>query len=267
MKFFPLPFHSHVSRVGRIALLLMAGAWAGLSAASAQTDEIQVYTGELAAPGELSLMFHNNYTFQGAKTAGLPGGIVPNHSFNGVPEFAYGVNDWCELGAYFFVYSRTGDAHYLADSAKLRATFAVPHAEKRSFFYGVNFELSRNARRWDEKRITGEIRPIIGWRSGPVDFIINPILDTSFDGLSRLDFAPAIRLDYNFSETWAAAIEHYADYGPVNHFLPGNQQGQSLFAVFDYSGKTTVEFGLGTGLNSASDKLVVKLMVGWPLNH
>lgn len=235
--------------------------------ASAQTDEIQVYTGELAAPGELSLTFHNNYTFQGAKTADLPGGIVPNHSLNGVPEFAYGVNDWCELGAYFFVYSRTHDAHTLADSAKLRATFVVPHAEKRSFFYGVNFELSRNARRWDAKRITGEIRPIIGWRRGPVDFIINPILDTSFDGLDRLDFAPAIRLAYNFSKTWAGAIEHYADYGPLRHLLPAGKQQHALFAVIDYGGKPDIEFGLGVGLNSVTDKLVMKLMIAWPLNH
>ena len=251
----------------RFSVLLFVGFCAWPLVAPGQTDEIQVYTGELAAPGELSLTLHNNFTFQGGKTTALPGGIVPHHALNGVPEFAYGVNDWCELGAYFFVYSRTHDAHYLADSAKLRATFAVPHAEKRSFYYGVNFELSRNARRWDGKRITGEIRPIVGWRSGPVDFIVNPILDTSFNGLNQLDFAPAIRLAYNYSEFWAGAIEHYADYGPLHHFLPGGQQQQSLFAVIDYSGKTNVEFGIGTGLNSATDKLVVKLMLGWPLNH
>jgi hypothetical protein len=258
----------HLSNIrSRFVISFFAAFAAWPLVASAQTDEIQVYTGELAPPGELSLMFHNNFTIRGAKSAELPGGVVPHHSLNGVPEFAYGVNDWCELGAYFFVYSRTHDGHYLADSAKLRATFAVPHAEKRSFFYGVNFELSRNARRWDTKRITGEIRPIVGWRNGPVDFIINPILDTSFDGLSRLDFSPAVRLGYNFSETWAVAVEHYSDFGPINHFLPSNQQQRSLFAVFDFSGKTNIEFGIGTGLNSATDKFVVKLMVGWPLSH
>ena len=240
-------------------------AWPAI--ASAQTDEIQVYTGELAAPGEFLLTLHNNYTLQGHKTADLPGGVIPDHSLNGVPELAYGVNDWIELGAYLAVYTRTRDAHTLAQSAKLRATFAVPHAEKRSFFYGVNFELSRNARRWDAKRISGEIRPIIGWRSGPVDFIVNPILDTSFDGLDQLDFAPAMRVAYNFSERWTGAIEHYADYGTLRHFLPARQQQQTLFAVFDYNGKTDVEFGIGHGLNQATDKLVVKLMLSWPLNH
>ena len=254
------PFHRRA-----VALLICLSGWSII--ASAQTDEIQVYTGELAAPGELTLTLHNNYTFQGRTTADLPGGVVPNHALNGVPEFAYGLNDWTELGAYFAVYTRTHDAHYLAESAKLRATFAVPHADKRSFFYGVNFELSHNALRWEEKRTTAEIRPIVGWRSGPVDFIVNPILDTSFNGFDQLDFAPAVRLAYNFSELWTVSVEHYADYGPLRHFLPGSQQQQSLFAVVDYNGKTGVEFGIGHGLNDATDKLVVKLMLSWPVNH
>ena len=37
--------------------------------------------------------------------------------------------------------------------------------------------------------------------------------------------------------------------------------------MFDYNGKTGVEFGIGGGLNHATDKLVVKLMLSWPLNH
>jgi hypothetical protein len=237
------------------------------TAARAQTDEIQVYTGELAAPGELTLTLHNNFTPDGRKTADLPGGVIPNHALNGVPEFAYGLNDWIELGAYLGVYTRTQDNHYLAESTKLRATFAVPHAEKRDFFYGVNFELSHNALRWEEKHTSAEIRPIVGWRSGPVDFIVNPILDTSFNGLDQLDFAPATRVAYNFSKLWAGALEHYADFGPIRHFQPGSQQQQALFAVFDYSGKTGVEFGIGHGLNDATDKLVVKLMLSWSLNR
>src|SRR6266550_4531655 len=46
---------------------------------------------------------------------------------------------------------------------KLRMLFAVPRADDRTFFYGVNFELSYNAKHWDPTRDTSEIRPIIGW--------------------------------------------------------------------------------------------------------
>src|SRR5439155_2777747 len=97
------------------------------------------------------------------------------------------------------------------------------------------------------------IRPIIGVRFGPVDLIVNPILDTSFDRLENLDFAPCARIAYNLSPKWSFALEHYADLGPIRHFLPRSEQSHSLFAVVDYSGKTGVEFGIGRGLNDAAD--------------
>jgi hypothetical protein len=162
--------------VGGIAWLLVAGA-------DAQTDEIQVYDADINSSGQFSLQLHNNYTPIGRNLPDFKGGIVPNHTLNGVPEWAYGVTDWLELGAYVPVYSWTGSRRLLIDGAKLRAEFVVPHAQERSFFYGVNFELSFNARYWEPTRNSGEIRPIIGGRIGPVDLIVNPILDTSFQGL------------------------------------------------------------------------------------
>lgn len=230
--------------------------------AHAQSDEIQVYTGALAAPGEFSLTLHDNYILDGAKTPAFPGGIVPDHSFNGVAEWAYGVNDWFEAGLYLPLYTRERDGSVLINGAKLRALFAVPHADDRSFFYGVNFELSYNAKHWDTSHMSGEIRPIVGFREGPVDVILNPILDTAFDGLSHLDFAPSLRVAYNLSPQWAVAAEHYADFGPVNGFLPGNAQEHTLFAVADYAAEgLDIEAGIGFGLTDASDKTVLKLIL------
>jgi len=84
---------------------------------------------------------------------------------------------------------------------KLRALFVSPDAADRSFFLRHQFPNSAyNARHWDPNRYTSEIRPILGWRFGPVDLIFNPILDNSYQGVSRLDFAPATRLAYNFSK-------------------------------------------------------------------
>ena len=61
--------------------------------ACAQTDEIQVYTGEINKPGEFSVTLHNNYTPSGRKKPDFAGGIVPDHAWNGVTEWAYGVTD------------------------------------------------------------------------------------------------------------------------------------------------------------------------------
>jgi hypothetical protein len=235
--------------------------------AKAQTDEIQVYTGELAEPGEFTLTLHNNYTPNGLKTPAFPGGVRPDGTLNGVPEFAYGATEWLELGTYLPVYSVSPGGHYYVESVKLRALFAVPHAEKRQFFYGLNFELSRNASRWEEARYSGEMRPIIGLRFGAIDFIVNPILDTTFSRVSDLEFAPSTRLAYNASSKWAFAVEHYADLGTLRRLLPAREQSQSLFLVADYSGKTGIEFGIGHGLNGATDELVFKLMLSSSLNR
>ena len=142
-----------------------------------------------------------------------------------------------ELGAYLPVYSWTGNWRVLIDGAKLPAEIVVPHAVERNFFFGVNLELSFNARYWESTSNSGELRPIIGGRIGPVDLITNPILDTSFRGLGSLDFAPASRIAYNFSPSWAVAVEHYADFDRVSHFEPPTRQYQTLFAVVDYRGE------------------------------
>ena len=230
--------------------------------AAGQGDEIQVYTGELAAPREVSLTLHANYTPRGRKVADFAGGIVPQGSVNGALEWAYGVNEWFEAGAYLPVYTLTRDGTFKVDGVKARALFAVPHAETRSFFYGVNFELSYNAAHWDPSRYSAEIRPIVGARSGHWDVIANPILDTSFDGFDALVFAPSLRVANNVTPEWALAIEQYSDFGPVRRFESRGLQQQNLFAVTDFSRKSfSVEFGVGVGLTGVSDSVILKTIL------
>jgi hypothetical protein len=243
-----------------IAGLLLLVFWS--ATASAQTDEIQVYDAEIAEPGVFNLMVHNNFTPEGLKTPRFPGGLVPNQTLNGVPEWAYGVTDWFEQGLYLPLYSVANGEGPVLDGFKVRELFVVPHAAEQTFFYGINFEFSYNANHWDPNRSTSEIRPIIGWHLGKFDFIINPILDNSWTGFNNLDFAPSVRLAYNVSKTWAVAAEVYSDYGPLKRFLPTDEQSQQLFGVVDYkSDEFNVEVGVGYGLTPASDRWVMKLMI------
>lgn len=232
----------------------------------AQTDEIQVYSGEINKPGQYTITLHNNYTPSGRKQPAYPGAIIPDHALNGVPEIGYGVNEWWEVGAYLPVYTITRDGRALVDSAKIRTLFAVPHAEDRAFFYAVNFELSFNAHHWEQAPVSAEIRPIIGVRFGKLDLIFNPIVDFAFRGFRSLDFAPATRIAYNFTPVWTGALEHYADFGELRHFGAAVSQAQSLFAVVDYNGQSQgqpfdIEFGVGHGFAAASDNIVLKLLV------
>jgi len=235
--------------------------------ALAQTDEIQVYDAEIAAPGVFNLTLHNNFTPSGQLAPAEPSGVIPNHSLNGVAEWAYGVAPWFEAGLYFPLYSITGDGSVLFNGFKLRTLFVEPNAADQVFVYGINFEFSDNMLHWNAHRYTGEIRPIIGWHLGSIDFIVNPIVDNNYEGVGKLDFAPESRLAWNLSKAWAVAAEEYDDFGPIEHFDGHNGQSHQIFSVFDYRSATlTVEAGLGFGLSAGSDHRVIKLILSRDLN-
>jgi len=241
---------------------------AGPGMAFAQTDEIQVYDGAIAEKGKFNLMLHNNFTPKGLKEPAFPGAIQSDKAYVGVSEWAYGVTNWFEAGLYLPLYSYSQNLGGSINGFKLRALFVKPNADERRFFYGVNFEFSVNAKQWDPRRITSEIRPIVGWHLHPVDIIVNPIMDTSYiGGLKSLDFAPSVRVAYNFSPKWAAAVEEYADYGPFRQISPASEQSHQIWAVVGHPTKfADIEAGIGFGLTSASDKVTLKLMLSRDLN-
>jgi hypothetical protein len=227
--------------------------------ALAQTDEIQVYDATIAEPGQVDMTVHANYTPRGRTDADFAGGVVPNHSVNGAFEFAYGLREDWELGLYLPVYTYA-DSRLQFDGAKLRSLWVSPQARQRRFFYGLNIEYSFNAPHWDNSRTSLEIRPIVGVRAGHWDFILNPIIDSDFDGLGRMHAEPAARVAYNFSDTVATAVETYSDLGPLSHMYSWQSQAQTMFAVIDWSTgvRSSVELGVGHGFTSESDAWVVK---------
>src|SRR6266581_9733307 len=232
--------------------------------AARAADEIQVYNAEINRPGQFSLQLHGNYVPRGRTVAEYPGGMVPDGALNGTPEFALGVTDFWEVGAYLpYAVTRGGD--YEPGGAKLRTLLASPHAHDRRFFYGVNFELGYQPRFFEETHWNSEIRPIIGWRRKPFEFIVNPILDVVLSGPRHtVDFAPAARFACLLSPAWAVGLEHYADFGPIDNFTRSSLRLQELFLVADYSGPMLdVDFGVGRGLTSGSDDWTVKFILGW----
>ena len=248
-------------------VLVVFGLLAVPTLASAQADEIQVYDGGLAPVGVFNLTWHNNFTPKGLQTPAFPGAVVADKSFNGVPEWALGVTPWFEAGLYLPLYSRDKASGFGLDGFKLRALFAVPHAGDRTFFYGANFEFSINAQRWDTSRLTSEIRPIIGWHVKPWDIIVNPIVDTAYNGLKNLEFVPATRVAYNFPSGWTAAVEEYANLGPIHAFAPLDAQAHQLYGVVDRTWRGwDIEGGVGVGLTDASDRLTLKLILARDLN-
>lgn len=241
-----------------------------LSAASfAQTDEIQVYDAAIAEPGVLNLMIHTNFTPVGRAEPSFPNAIIANHSVNGAAEWAYGVKPWFEQGLYLPLYSFSStNRGATINGFKIRELFVRPHAGEHEFFYGLNFEFSVNALYWESRRITSELRPILGVHLHRWDLIYNPILDTDYTGgVKGLEFNPAARVAYNFSDEWAVAAEEYDGFGQLRGFLPSDQQFHETWAVVDRSSNVVnVEMGVGAGWSGGADRITFKLMLSRDLH-
>jgi len=246
-----------ISRFIGVAIVLSAAA-----PARAVTDEIQVYDASIAPTGAFNLTLHNNFTPSGGQVPPFPGGIVADKSLNGAAEWAYGVAPWFEAGLYLPLYSITRNHGVAYNGFKLRALFVTPDAAKQEFFYGVNFEFSFNTAHWDDRPYTSEIRPIIGTHVGRFDFIFNPIVDNSWNGVANLEFVPETRVAMALTEKYKLALEEYDDFGRVSHFLPASKQTHQLFGVIDINTKlVAVEAGIGRGLTDATDRWVLKLIL------
>jgi hypothetical protein len=225
-------------------------------------DEIQVYNAEIASVGQWTYEQHLYYAGAGQIQPVVPGGFSSNHALQGTPEFAYGIADWWEGG--FYLPFATSDGQFLSDGAKLRSLFVVPDAAKRSFFYGINFELGYELPRFSSTPWGLEIRPIIGLRNAEWEFIVNPIVDLSFGAGGEADFAPAVRLARNLGNDRFIGLEYYADFGKIGSFLPVQEQNQQLFAVTDFKlSKLDVELGAGYGFTMGSDRFVIKAILGY----
>ena len=225
-------------------------------------DEIQVYNAGIAAVGQFTIQQHLNYTALGLKDPPFPGGLVSNHAINGTPEFAYGVTDWWEVGLYLPFAIQ--DQQFLSNAFKLRTLFVAPNADKRDFFYGLNLEFSNTTPKFSQTRFTLEVRPIIGVRNAEYEFIFNPIVDAGFGKLGELDFAPAARLARKVGQDIFLGLEYYGDLGEIGNFAKLADQQHTLFLVTDFKlGVLDVNFGVGYGLTPASDRWVIKTILGY----
>ena len=248
------------------SLLSLAGVFGIIGSALAADqvhDEIQVYNAEIAEIGQWTYEQHLNFAAIGQTVPEFPGGFTSNHSLQGTPEFAYGMTKWWEVG-FYLPFAVTGTGEFLSDGGKIRSLFVVPDADKRNFFYGVNFELGYEMPQFSPTPWALEIRPIVGVRNKEWEFIANPIVDVSFGPGGEADFAPAARLARNLGQDRFIGLEYYADYGKIGDFLPLQQQSQQLYAVTDFKvEEIDVELGVGYGFTPGSDRLIFKAILGY----
>ena len=60
-------------------------------------------------------------------------------------------------------------------------------------------------------------------------------------------------------------LEYYGEYGPLSHWLPGDQRAHTVYAVVDVEkSDLDINFGIGRGFVNAADKWVMKAIIALP---
>ena len=233
------------------------------TAIAALPDEIQVYIDDLEAPGERGVELHINTTPQGRTTPDYPGEVVPHHGWRVTPEISYGIaRDW-DGGIYLpFVRSDDGAVFFAGPRLRLKWMPLRPAAGGTGWFAGVNGELSFVQERFEQAGRTAEIRPIVGYRGAAWLFSFNPILETDLAGEDKgvFTFSPAFKASRRAWGAMALGVEYYAELGRVSHFAPRDEQSHILFLTADTE---RVNFGIGYGLTSASDRWTIKTIISF----
>jgi len=246
-----------------LALLLLlspAGALAALP------DEIQVYTDDLEAPGERGLELHVNTTPSGRSTPDYPGEVTPYHGLRVTPEISWGLGHDTDWGIYLpFVRSAEGDYAFAGPKVRLKWLPLRPAEGGTGTFAGVNGELAYVQEKFVQARKTLEVRPILGWRGTDWLFSFNPTVGFDLAGEEGgvAMFHPSAKAARSIGEKRALGVEYYADLGPLSHFAPREEQQHTLYLVLDTEGKVGVNFGIGRGLTSATDRWTIKAILSF----
>jgi hypothetical protein len=235
-------------------------------ALAALQDEIQVYTDEINAPGELGLELHFNTTPRGIKTPSYPGEVMNHHGLRLTPEFTRGLTSTTEVGFYVpTVYD--GHGRYDAAGVKARLKWLPIQSEDNAgFFAGMNFEWGQVRQRYSDSPQSVEIRNILGWRGKDWLLSVNPIFvwNTS-PGFSRTPaLEVATKVSRKINDSLSLGWERYNDRGPYNQALAAREQGKVNYLVADFEAAgLDFNIGVGKGSTPASDPWTVKAIIGY----
>ena len=240
----------------------------GLLSASchAAPEEIQVYMDEMDVPGQFGLDLHNNYVFSGENVPAYPGAIPPDRLYRLTPELSYGLTPSFELGAYLLTSSGPYSGTEI-NGEKIRLKFIAPKNADQAYFWGANLELGKVDYGMDINPWNAELKGIYGYRTERWTFALNANLDWNVMGPAPTpaSFELDTKVAYAVNAKYKVGFESYNVIGPVHQLGYLEQQSQTLYAVVDTDIKGwDLNLGLGHGLTSISDQLILKAIVGVP---
>lgn len=250
----------------RVFATLLLLATAAAPARAVLPDEIQVYTGDISAPGEFGMELHINTTPSGRGTPDFPNEVTPYRGLRVTPEFTLGLSRTVDVGLYL-PYTRDAEGHVLFGGPKVRLKWLPlrPAEDEAGWFAGLNGEYAWLNRNFEPGTRTFELRPIIGWKTRDWLLSANPVLDWSLNGPAhsgRPDFNPSFKVARSVAQGIALGFEYYAVLGPLGRPAPSADRPQTLyFAIETARTPVPLHFAIGRGLNDAADKWTVKAIL------
>jgi hypothetical protein len=227
--------------------------------------EIQVYGADTVAPKNLMVELHSNYTVSG-QTKVIDGVYPTDHQEHETLELTQGINNWSEIGFYFFTSEQDGHGvQWVGDH--IRPRVRAPDSWHLPIGLSLSTEIGYQRAVYSHDTWTWEIRPIIDRTLGRWYLAFNPALERTLHGPDvnqGFGFSPGVKVSYDFTRQISGGFEYYADYGRLGSFDTLHNQQQQIFAVTDLnvSPKWEINIGVGVGPTAATDHLIVKGILG-----
>jgi hypothetical protein len=228
--------------------------------------EIQVYGAALVPPGATMLELHSNFTLSGER-ATVDGILPTRHALHETLEITHGFTSWLEVGVYAFN-SLQSDGGYHFVGSHLRPRVAVPESWHWPVGLSLSQEIGWQRRGFDAATWSWEVRPIVDRRQGRLYVALNPVLARALRGPATaggVHFAPNAMVTWDLTPWLTPGLEYYGDLGPVSGFSPAREQQQAIAPAFNLNLAPDWECNLGLvyGLTPATDRALLKLIVGW----
>jgi hypothetical protein len=250
-----------------VAVVALAALGVAPSAARAQGNfEIQVYGSELTAPGQTMVELHSNTAVKG--TTRTDNGVVRTQgAAHETLEVTHGFTPWFETGFYLFT-SIQPDSGWEWVGDHVRPRVRVPEAWNWPVGVSLSLEAGYQRRAFSTDTWTLEIRPIVDQKIGPWYWAFNPAVERSLKGENSgrgFGFTPAAKATYDVTPRVAAGLEYYGDIGPISHIERSRDQQHLVFSVvdIDLGPRWELNVGVGAGLTRATDRLIVKMILGY----
>jgi len=209
--------------------------------------------------------FHNNFTANGSK-ASVDGVNATNKSLHETLEITHGFTPWFETGFYIFTSARDEQGFQYVGS-HIRPRFHVPENFHWPVGASLSMELGYQKRQFSEDTWSLEIRPIIDKKWNRWYWAVNPTLEKSLNRDApnkNLIFSPNAKISYDATSVITLGVEYYGSLGPLRDFSSVQDQQQQIFPSVDLnlSEEWEVNFGVGFGMTSSTDRLILKTIIG-----